>query len=111
MVLLLGLHTGLDAVPVAAPAQLAEPSKLVATLVLTGVGVITNEAVGVSAGGRMTPTGTRCMTTACETVPFAKPVLMGVAEILTHVPGSGELKIEGAQTPRVEPGARAGGEV
>ena len=40
-------------------AQLAEPSKLVATLVVTGVGVITNEAVGTSAGGRMTPTGTR----------------------------------------------------
>jgi hypothetical protein len=46
MVFVVGLHgttpAGGGAAPGAAPAQLAEPSKLVYTLVVTGVGVITN---------------------------------------------------------------------
>jgi hypothetical protein len=51
------------------------------------------------------------MTTACETVPFPKPVLMGVAEIVTHVPGSGIPVASGAHPSRSVPTAGGGGDV
>jgi len=73
------------------PGTLAEASNVERTFNCTGVGVIVNDAVGVDAGGRITPGGTSRIRADCEVAasedPPVPPVV--VATMSTHVPGSG----------------------
>src|SRR5262249_40086404 len=68
------------------PPQLVDASKVDGILKFTGVGEIVNCAVGVCAGGKMTPGGARRICTDSG-LSVPKFVLVGVATINTHVPG------------------------
>src|SRR5712671_797175 len=79
------VHTPLTTVP----PQLDDASKITGTLKLTGVGENVNAAVGVLPGGRMTPVGTRRIDT-CSGFTEAKLVEVGVATMVTQLPGNPE---------------------
>jgi hypothetical protein len=71
--------------PLTAPPQLFDASKIDAILKFTGVGLTVNAAVGVWAGGRITPGGTRRISTDREFEACAlSPVT--VARIVTMAP-------------------------
>jgi hypothetical protein len=68
------------------PGTLADASNVERTFICTGVGVTVNDAVGVDAGGRITPGGTSRIITRSG-LAVSKPRPLGVATISTQFPG------------------------
>src|SRR5262245_65641215 len=87
------------------PGRLALPSKNVGTFTPTGDGVNTNCEVGAPPGGRMTPSGSRRMSTAADdTFAASRPIDAAMTDTRRTVESAGGAGCGGAvYTTRATP--------